>query len=99
VFLVKFIIAVKYRFLGLAEHVARMGKKINCKEEIREGLHVDGRKILKLVLKKQNGNSFGSRLGKLSAVGKHINKSSGYIKCGEILDRLDNKKCSRNSAQ
>jgi hypothetical protein len=33
VFLVKFIIAVKYRFLGLIERVARMGKKISYKEE------------------------------------------------------------------
>jgi hypothetical protein len=29
----KFMTAVKYRFLGLAEHVARMGKKISYKEE------------------------------------------------------------------
>jgi hypothetical protein len=59
----KFIIALKYRFSGLAEHVARMGMKINYKEEIREGLHVDGRKILKFILKKQNGNTFDSRRG------------------------------------
>jgi hypothetical protein len=29
----KFVIAVKYRFLGLAEHVASMRKKISYKEE------------------------------------------------------------------
>jgi hypothetical protein len=32
-FFIKFIIAVKYRFLRLAEHVAYTGKKINYKEE------------------------------------------------------------------
>jgi len=98
VLLVKLIIAVKHRFVGLTEHVARIGKKINYEEEIRECLHVDGRKILKLVLKKKNGNSFGSRQV-VAGSWEHIHKSSVYIKCGEILDRLDRKRCSRNTAR
>jgi len=42
VFFVKFIIAAKYIFLGLTENMTRMGKKINYKEEIREGLNLGG---------------------------------------------------------
>ena len=29
----------------------------------------------------------------------NINKSSGYIKCGELLDRPDNIRCSRNTVR